>query len=496
MIYVSFVADDTERVLNIFDPEKSNNEYKKYIDGVVLLFQPEYSEKIETVKHEINLHVKKVKAHEIKLVDCDDLQEVFDKLSSKIRKLNEEDDFLNREKLINISAGTRSMNISWVLLNQSGVLRNSKLVQYNTKKSSYKEVEFNKIEGFPTIQKIQEWERKYSLLAKTTETDFIGQSRSMLEVKDLIEKYAPTDYPVLIVGETGSGKEETAKQIHLGSKRNKKEMVTYNCAAITPSLIVSELFGYKKGAFSGAANDTDGIFKTANEKTLFLDEIGDLPLDAQAAVLRVLDKQEIQPVGPKSEKPEKVDVRIIAATNKDIKQMIEKKEFREDLFFRLNTLSINLPPLRNREDDIDLLITKILTDLGGECTISTEAREMLRQYDWPGNVRELKNVLIRGKVLSERNNIQTHNLFFDLRRVGNFSISTPSEIKENSGTKDEALKSLYDNALKDNNMNAAAAARMIKMKPPAFQKALRKWKQNPKEVEDYPHIYKWLFKRK
>jgi transcriptional regulator with GAF, ATPase, and Fis domain len=209
---------------------------------------------------------------------------------------------------------------------------------------------------------------------------------------------------VLLLGDTGTGKELVARTIHRFSDRADKRMVAVNCSALAEGLLESELFGHVKGAFTGAVGSRPGLFREADKGTAFLDEIGDISPGLQARLLRVLQEQEIVPVG--AETPVKVDVRIIAATHRDLAQMVREKRFREDLYYRLNVVTINLPPLRERRQDIPLLIDHFLTTLSarhgrGPLAIDPKAQAALLAWDWPGNVRELENVLERALVLAE-----------------------------------------------------------------------------------------------
>ncbi|MFN3477694.1 MAG: sigma-54-dependent transcriptional regulator, partial [Candidatus Methylomirabilales bacterium] len=220
----------------------------------------------------------------------------------------------------------------------------------------------------------------------------VGQSQGMQEVFKLIGKVAGSDVTVLLLGESGTGKELIARAIHYHSRRFGRPFVAVNCAAIPKELLESELFGHEKGAFTGATALKRGKFELAEGGTIFLDEVGDMDLSLQAIILRVLQEHEIERVG--GEGPIPVDVRIIAASNQDLKAAVERKAFREDLFYRLNVMTITLPPLRERKEDIPLLVDHFLKQYakgqGEEPKIfSREAMELLYQYDWPGNVREL-----------------------------------------------------------------------------------------------------------
>lgn len=234
--------------------------------------------------------------------------------------------------------------------------------------------------------------------------EMIGESAEINAIKNIIEKVAPTEARVLITGANGTGKELVAHWIHEKSERNKGPMIEVNCAAIPPELIESELFGHVKGAFTSANKDRAGKFENAEGGTIFLDEIGDMSLSAQAKVLRVLEEKKIQRVG--SEKTIDVDVRVIAATNKDLKTEIEKKKFREDLYHRIAVILIPVPDLKKRPADIPLLVEyfaqKVAKEQGAPPkTFSDGAIAYLKQQDWPGNIRELRNVIERLIILGE-----------------------------------------------------------------------------------------------
>ena len=243
--------------------------------------------------------------------------------------------------------------------------------------------------------------------------EMIGESKAIIEIKNLIEKVAETEAKVLINGPNGSGKELVAKSIHVSSNRADNPLIEVNCAAIPSELIESELFGHVKGSFTGAIKDKIGKFEAANNGTIFLDEIGDMSLSAQAKVLRVLQDNCIQKVG--GGKDIKINVRVVAATNKDLKKEIENGKFREDLYHRLAVIIINVPPLNSRRDDIPLLInhfSKSLSDFQGleQKKFSKKALDILKKYDWSGNVRELRNIVERLTILGDSNQISEKNV--------------------------------------------------------------------------------------
>lgn len=243
----------------------------------------------------------------------------------------------------------------------------------------------------------------------TPSTEIVGETKAIRNVLRLIEKTAPTDSPVLILGESGTGKELVARAVHRNSQRADKPMVTINCAALQESLLESELFGHEKGAFTGASAAKLGLFQVADGGTLFVDELGELAPALQAKLLRVLEDGSLRRVG--STREQKVDVRIIAATNRDLQQKVSESRFREDLFYRINVLSIEIPPLRERRDDIPLLIDHFLGRSGhGNWQIADDARKAMCHYHWPGNVRELSNIIERGTILADDNRITLADL--------------------------------------------------------------------------------------
>ena len=245
-------------------------------------------------------------------------------------------------------------------------------------------------------------ENKALKKAVSRQNEMVGTSAPMMEVRDMIEKVAPTNARVLITGENGTGKELVARQLHELSARRFGPFIEVNCAAIPAELIESQLFGHEKGSFTSAIKQKKGDFELANGGTLFLDEIGDMSLAAQAKVLRALQENKIVRVGGEKEIP--VDVRIIAATNKDLRKMIDENAFREDLYHRLSVIVVHVPPLRERKDDIPLLVNNFVENIAANMgqaipQFTDEAVEELKQYQWTGNIRELHNIVERLVIL-------------------------------------------------------------------------------------------------
>ncbi|MDO9288648.1 MAG: sigma-54 dependent transcriptional regulator [Thermodesulfovibrionales bacterium] len=251
--------------------------------------------------------------------------------------------------------------------------------------------------------------------------DFVANSESMLKITETIEKIVPTKSNIIILGESGTGKGLIAELIHCNSPRRDRPFISINCSAIPEGLLESELFGYKKGAFTGAVSDKLGLIPLAHQGTLFLDEIGDMPPNLQAKLLKVLETGEVYPLG--DTKPRIVDVRIISATNVDIENRLKNGRFREDLYWRLNVIEIKIPPLRERKDDIEMLAAHFMNtyteehkkDIKG---IDKQALSLLIEYPWPGNVRELRNVIERAVVLTEGNYITPKDLPDKVKNTG------------------------------------------------------------------------------
>ena len=247
-------------------------------------------------------------------------------------------------------------------------------------------------------------ELETDLEARTTTPGIVGRSPVLQEAIRRLAKVAATDVSVLLTGETGTGKELAARTIHRRSERADRPFVAVNCGAITATLAESELFGHEKGAFTDARSERRGLFEQAQRGTVFLDEVGDLPLDIQVKMLRVLQEKEVMKVGGNRAIP--VDVRVVAATNRDLADDVKAGRFREDLYWRLNVFSIEMPPLRRRQEDLPLLVDHLLERINAECRskitgLTPELHKRLREYSWPGNVRELISVLKHGAIMAE-----------------------------------------------------------------------------------------------
>ncbi len=312
--------------------------------------------------------------------------------------------------------------------------------------------------------------------------NMVAKSNAMLNVFKLAEKVAQYNTTVLIYGDSGTGKELIARGIHFAGQRAKKSLVPVNCGSIPENLLESELFGYKKGAFTGADSDKKGLFEEADGGTIFLDEIGELPLSLQVKLLRVLQENEIRAVG--DSKTKKIDVRVIVATSKNLRDEVSKGTFREDLFFRLNVLPIMLPPLRERPEDIPLLsqhfIDRFNISLDKEIKgITPAAMSLLLKHDWPGNVRELENVIERGVVLAEDSLLLPENFPSELgeeSKMGKmddwfdgYSLKAAQKILE---------KKFITKALKTTNGNRTQAARILEISHPSLLSKIKAYDIN------------------
>ncbi|MCX5717759.1 MAG: sigma-54 dependent transcriptional regulator [Nitrospirae bacterium] len=296
----------------------------------------------------------------------------------------------------------------------------------------------------------------------TRKWKLVGESQKIRDLREQVEMAARSNSRVLIFGESGTGKEVAARLLHEKSLRAGKPFIEVNCAAIPQELIESELFGHEKGSFTGAFEKKNGKFELADGGTLFLDEIGDMSLQTQAKVLRVIETQEFQRVG--GNKNINVDVRIIAATNKDLREEGKKGSFREDLFFRLNVIPLFIPPLRERKEDIPILVEYFLDSLAAEYgkpprKILPEALKYLQAYDWPGNVRELKNVIERLVIMTPSNIIDAKNLFIPVEHEG----SDYFQYKTLKDARDSFEKDYITKKLEENNWNISRTAEILDM---------------------------------
>ncbi len=303
----------------------------------------------------------------------------------------------------------------------------------------------------------------------------LGNSTGMLRIFDTMNQIASTNATVLILGESGTGKELIAHAIHNNSLRKNHRMVPLNCASLSESLLESELFGHEKGAFTGATTTREGRFEYANGGTLFLDEVGDISLNTQTKLLRTLENREVFRIG--SNKPVPIDVRLISATHRDLEEMVAAGDFRDDLYFRLKVVTIKIPPLRERRDDIPLMIEAFASTLAQEHgaqinEIPRDARDALCAFDWPGNVRQLRNA-IESMVVLSRDGVLSADLLPEEIRSG--STGGPRALDLEGYTLEELEKLAIENALRRFNGNRAKSARYLDISDRTFYRKLDKY---------------------
>jgi DNA-binding NtrC family response regulator len=320
---------------------------------------------------------------------------------------------------------------------------------------------------------------------KTSKRPIIGKSEKIRQVFSLVDKVAETDSTILIFGESGTGKELVAREIHHRSDRSKGPFTSINCGALPETLLESELFGHVRGSFTGAVRDKEGMFAVAKGGTFFMDEVGETTPAIQVKLLRVLQEREIIPVG--GTKPIKVDVRLIAATNSNLEEAVESGKFRADLYYRLNVIPIHLPPLRQRKDDIPLLVDYFLK---GYCngaekqvkTLSPEAFDILMRYEWPGNVRELENALERGVILQEGHVITAEDLPERLRSQR--SESRGSVVSTSNLTLEELEKEYMLKVLDETGWHKKRAASILGINASTLYRKLQRYRCDRPEGQD------------
>ena len=405
-----------------------------------------------------------------------DYNTVYPAMYEAVKEILKDND--EAQYTISLTSGTPTMHACWVLLRQGGVI-DAKLIQIS-RESEISEVTF-KLDDFPDIKNVDEMKVVMTKLARENinlknqfqlkHDDIIGESPDILRIKEQIGIFSDTDIPIFIQGESGTGKELVAEAVHYNSSRKGKSLVKVNCGAIPSELFESEFFGHKKGSFTGAVSDKDGKFKQADGGTIFLDEIADLPQKMQVKLLHILQNGTFVPVGGTTE--EQVDVRIISATNKDIRQMVKASAFREDLFYRLVHTEIKLPPLRDRRNDKVLLAQYIMKQLnhkyGKRKILDKSAIALILKHDWPGNIRQLKNALETAFVYPE-NKIEAGTLNIIEIESGLNHVILP---EEGIDLNNEILPKYYKAALKKSDGNAEKAAKLLNLSPHTFRARLR-----------------------
>lgn len=333
-----------------------------------------------------------------------------------------------------------------------------------------------------TVKRLKAKKKEHTLSKSSFEMDsMVGESAAMESVKELIENAAKSDARILITGENGTGKELVARLVQLKSSRSNKPFISVNCAAIPENLIESELFGHTKGSFTGATNDRVGKFEMADTGTLFLDEVGDMSLTTQAKVLRVLQDMKVTKIG--ASETTDIDVRIISATNKDLKEEIKKGNFREDLFYRLNVIPFYISPLRERKDDIPLLVKYYLKKICDQNKIpmkkvSKEAMDYMVNYSWPGNIRQLRNIIERLTIMvvEEEITLDDINKYFDEESVTSHTGIDGSKYENYklNVARDEFEKDFIENKLVENGFNISKTAKALGLYPSNLHSKMNK----------------------
>lgn len=461
-------------------------------DCIILFDTPKTFKITEQTKQAINKLYPKSDVHvlEINLSDPTNYHDIFNGLRRHLHKITT--DFSSARFYISVASGTPHMHACWILLTSSGVIPASIL---NVRPSNFvtkenplvTEVDLSSAD-FPDVRfqdlPIQVERTQPDANTIRAQLSIVGDHPAMQRSLEMAAMLAPSQAPILIFGETGTGKEMFARLIHLLSGRPKDIFIVVNCAAMPENLVESLLFGHKKGAFSGALADQTGKFDAAHSGTLFLDELGELPQAAQAKLLRVLQDGLVEPIG--HTKSHKVDVRVIGASNRDLRKMVKRGAFREDLYYRLNVGEITLPPLRDRRSDIPKLALSILDRLNGSLRspkrLSTDALTRLQAHNWPGNVRDLENAMERSVRLCRRDTLQADDLLI----TDPITYADPLEALPDpyeGFVLDEFLSSIRKQmilrALEASGGNQSRAARFLGYTPQAIHKFVQQAAKKP-----------------
>lgn len=453
---------------------------KRHFDKVYLLYN---KEKYLKPASDINRYCEQyfpqisVAYKEAPAVNPTDYNTVYPAMYKAVVEITKENK--NAEYTISLTSGTPTMHACWIFLQQGGVIK-ANLIQVSRERI-ISEVDFN-LDDFPQIQKVNEIKTEISRLARENvqlknrlqlqHDNIIGECPAILKVKEQIQIFSEAPIPIFITGETGTGKELVAEAIHYNSQRKEYQFIPINCGAIPEHLFESELFGHKKGAFTGAIADKPGKFELADKGTIFLDEVAELPPDMQVKLLRVLQEGTFIPVGETREFH--ADVRVISATNQDIKQHVKDGKFREDLFYRLVHTEIKLPPLRQRGDDVILIANHLLQQMNFKYNtkkiITESAVKKIINYHYPGNIRQLKNSLEAAYFQAENSILPEHLNFIDIDHI-----TTRIEIPDSGiDLENDIIPQYYQAALEKTNGNAEQAARLLNLAPHTFRARLRK----------------------
>jgi two-component system response regulator HydG len=442
-------------------------------EGMSLILQKQGLEVIETDNG--NVAMELMQKHQFALVVTDYKMQGMDGLEvlKAVKRLSPA-----TEVMLITAYGTIELAVEAM---QHGAL------DFITKPFSHKEFKIKVIGALERIQERTELQRmteenqylRTELDVQFNFGEIVGNSAPMQQIYRVIEKVAPTDSSVLIYGESGTGKELVARALHKASSRKNKPFIRVNCGALAEGVLESELFGHEKGAFTGALKRKKGRFELADQGTIFLDEIGDISSGMQLKLLRVVQEKEFERVG--SEETLSVDVRIIAATNRNLKTEVEKGNFREDLYYRLHILPITLPPLRDRKEDIPLLVQHFLQRFAGKINrpdlkITENALQSVQAYNWPGNVRELENVLERAAVLCDASTISLADLPLLVETKKSFALLDENDKNLDLNFTLEAVeKKLIEKAMERAKGVKTEAAKMLRIKTSALYYKLEKY---------------------
>ncbi len=387
---------DRGPVMRLVEETAASESYER----VILLTTKEGEGPVQGLLEELREQVPRVELITLELRDPSDYSALFRVLEPVVQRIGQ-----SSEVDLLLSAGTPQMQTLWFILVKAGLL-SARMLQVipaafvpSVHPRAIREVELD-IEGFPEVRALRDELVRLRAHSRILGRHIIGESEPMRTLAKRLLRVAPSDLPVLILGETGTGKELIARSIHESSHRASGALITENCGALTESVLTSELFGHEKGAFTGAAHRKRGLFELAHGGTLFLDEVGELSPRVQVNLLRVLQDGSLRRLG--SETSIRVDVRIVAATHRDLLAMVREGSFREDLYYRLQGATLEVPALRNRIGDLKALVSHFLGELGSSLRVTRECWTILQAYAWPGNVRELRGEVNRWHVFCDK----------------------------------------------------------------------------------------------
>ncbi|MET0409809.1 MAG: sigma-54 dependent transcriptional regulator [Polyangiaceae bacterium] len=464
--HVARAPGDRGPILRLLEQRESQRAY----DAAWVLSTPEFARASESLASDMRAFVPDVELQVVPIDDPSDHEQLFHSMSEVVRRLPP-----RANVTVVLSAGTPQAQTLWVVLVKSGVLE-ARMLQVippafvpRPHPKALREVTLD-IAGFPEMRALRE--EVFQLRAREgARSGLIGHSTVMQTLRRHIERVATARVPTLVLGETGSGKELVARAIHYNGPRRAQPFVTENCAAIPETLLESTLFGHVKGAFTGASRGRPGLFSLAHGGTLFLDEIGEMSLGMQSKLLRVIETGEVRPVG--GEHSQKVDVRVVGATQRDLEAMVKSGTFRQDLLFRLNVISVRVPPLRERREDVLPLMKHFLEKYrpGQPPALSRSAADRLEGYDWPGNVRELENEARRALVMAEDLIMPEH---LSAKVQGRATLSVDPDDLNVRRRIDQLETALVTDALERTGGNQTRAAELLGLSRFGLQKMMKR----------------------